>query len=212
MILQGRRLRTRSRLKQWHCRALLITNFIHIWKWVLTRAIDFPLCFALPVRMHMCVFAILTWKKERHHCLLFLTSVHLPSEAPVRDFIKKKQTAAVRKCTGRRNQKNWWGQQVFESWRRGGAVADVASCCSVRGCHISPPLQRRTSPQIKSLCCDPAAAVLSYFSWHLSPGPCLSIILIHHSLLAALFCVLASLLCPVAASQLWTTGERHLYS
>lgn len=133
----------------------------------------------------MCVFAIWTWKAERHHSLLFLTCVHLPLEAPVRDFIKKKQTAAVRKCKGRRNQKNWWGQQVFESWRRGGAEADVASCCSVRGCHISPPLQRRTSPQIKSLCCDPAAAVLSYFSWHLSPGPWLSIILIHHSLLAA---------------------------
>lgn len=175
------------------CGALLITSFFQIWKWVLTRAIDFLPCFAFSMCMHMCVFAILTWKTGRRHSLLFLTSVHLPFEAPIRDFIKKKQTAAVRKCKGRRSKKNWWGQQVFESWRRGGAVADVASCCSVRGCHISPPLQSRTNPQIKSLCCGPGA-VLFYFSWYLSPGLFLSCSRSLHppmSVLAALFCALA---------------------
>lgn len=44
------------------CKVLLITSFIQIWKWVLTRAIDFPSCFVFSMCLHMCVFAVLTWK------------------------------------------------------------------------------------------------------------------------------------------------------
>lgn len=98
-------------------------------------------------------------------------------------------------------------------------MADVASCGSVRGCHISPPLQSRTNPQIKSLCCSPGA-VLFYFRLYLSPGLSLSCShSLHPSLLAlaALFgaLALAAVLdgCqPAVNNRERGDGESNLYS
>lgn len=158
--------------------------------------------------MCVCSFNLKGWRAPLP--LLFLTSVHLPFEAPIWDFIKKKkQTAAIKKHEGRRRRKNS-KDRTASVWKLEKGRSCSRCCQLLLSAWVSHQPSNKPTNQVIVLwpCCCPSLFELyrALFALYLSPALFLSCCRSPHSP-PPLLDALLSAVCDHC--QLLTSGKRE---